>query len=112
MNVLINGGKDRAMPLTTEHKQKVYLSMERWRWPVEEYIEIYLLVNIPEFQLRLIENNKTNLQVKMCISEAGRHETPILSGMVNYMQVNPVWNVSTSIAGTEILASLKNNGSY
>jgi murein L,D-transpeptidase YcbB/YkuD len=77
MNVLINDGKDRAMPLTTEHKQKVYLSMERWRWPVEEYIEIYLLVNIPEFQLRLIENNKTNLQVKMSIGEAGRHETPI-----------------------------------
>jgi hypothetical protein len=112
MNILINDGKDGANPLTEEEKQKVYLSMERLRWPVEEYKGKYLLVNIPEFQLRLIEDNKTNLQMKVCVGEAGGHETPILSGMVNHMQVNPVWNIPQSIANKEILTSLVKDASY
>lgn len=112
MNLLINDGKADAKKLTTDEKQKIYLSMERLRWPVKEYTGKYLIVNIPEFKLRLIENNTTDLQMKVCVGEAGGHETPILSGMIDRMQVNPVWNIPKSIASTEILSSLKNDPYY
>lgn len=113
MNLLINDGKAEAsQKLTNEDKEKIYLSMERLRWPVKEYKGKYLLVNIPEYQLRLIENNTTDLQMKVCVGEAGGHETPILSGMIDRMQVNPVWNIPKSIASTEILSSLKNDPYY
>ncbi|WP_040539845.1 L,D-transpeptidase family protein [Pedobacter arcticus] len=112
MNLLINDGKTDAKRLTTEDKEKIYLSMERLRWPVKEYKGKYLLVNIPEFQLRLIENNTTSLKMKVCVGEAGGHETPILSGMIDRMQVNPVWNIPKSIASTEILSSLKRDPYY
>ena len=110
-NLLIND-ETAEKKLTADERQKIYLSMERLRWPVKEYKGKYLLVNIPEFQLRLIENNTTELKMKVCVGEAGGHETPILSGMVNRMQVNPVWNIPGSIASTEILASLKKDSYY
>jgi murein L,D-transpeptidase YcbB/YkuD len=86
--------------------------MERLRWPIKEYKGKYLLVNIPEFTLRLIDNNTTDLKMKVCVGEAGGHETPILSGMIDRMQVNPVWNIPKSIVSTEILSSLKNDPYY
>lgn len=113
MNLLINDDKKEfASQLSQEDKEKVYLSMERLRWPVKEYKGKYLLVNIPEFKLRLIEDNTTNLEMKVCVGEAGGHETPILSGMIDRMQVNPVWNIPESIASTEILSSLQKDAYY
>jgi murein L,D-transpeptidase YcbB/YkuD len=112
-NVLINNDHEHnPQRLSAEDLQKVYLSMERLRWPVKEYKGKYLLVNIPEFTLRLIENNTTALKMKVCVGEVGDHETPILSGMINRMQVNPVWNIPESIASTEILSSLRNDPYY
>lgn len=113
MNLLINDGKpETTKKLSTDDREKIYLSMERLRWPVKEYKGKYLLVNIPEFTLRLIDNNTTDLIMKVCVGEAGGHETPILSGMIDRMQVNPVWNIPKSIVSTEILSSLKSDPYY
>ncbi|WP_442794874.1 L,D-transpeptidase family protein [Pelobium manganitolerans] len=113
MNLLINDVKaDADKKLTADEKLKIYLSLERLRWPVKEYKGKYLLVNIPEFQLRLIENNTTDFMMKVCVGEAGGHETPILSGTIDRMQVNPVWNIPKSIATTEILSSLRKDPYY
>lgn len=115
-NILING--DQISP---QDREKVYLTMERLRWPAKEYPSKYLLVNIPEFKLRMIENNTTNLEMKVCVGETANpafsrkgknHETPILSGNIDRMQVNPVWNIPKSIVGKEILVSLRNDASY
>jgi hypothetical protein len=112
MNLLINDAENQTHKLTVEEKQKIYLSLERLRWPVNEYKGKYLLVNIPEFTLRLIEDNTTNLKMKVCVGEAGGHETPVLSGTIYRMQVNPVWNIPESIASTEILDHLKRDPYY
>lgn len=113
-NVLIN--EDIKQPLSPEQKEKIYLSLERLRWPAKEYPAKYLLVNIPEFKLRMIENNTSDLEMKVCVGEAkngeDNHETPILSGTIDRMQVNPVWNIPESIASTEILDHLKRDAYY
>ena len=115
-NVLIN--KQR---ISAEEREKVYLTMERLRWPAKSYPAKYLLVNIPEMKLRLIENNTSDLEMKVCVGETANegfsksgknHETPILSGTIDRMQVNPVWNIPKSIAGNEILVSLRKNSAY
>ncbi len=110
MNLLIND--EEARKLTAQDKEKIFLSLERLRWPVNEYKGKYLLVNIPEFTLRLIKDNTSILQMKVCVGEAGGHETPILSGMIDRMQVNPVWNIPESIASTEILENIKSDPNY
>lgn len=113
MNLLINDeNESNPQKLSASDREKVYFSLERLRWPVQEYKGKYLLVNIPEFTLRIIHDNTTDLQMKVCVGEAGGHETPILSGMINRMQVNPVWNIPESIASKEILVSLQKDAYY
>ncbi|RZJ78385.1 MAG: peptidoglycan-binding protein, partial [Chryseobacterium sp.] len=63
-NVLINKAQ-----ISNEEREKVYLTMERLRWPTKEYPSKYLLVNIPEFKLRMIEGNKSKLEMSVCVGE-------------------------------------------
>lgn len=107
--------------LTQDQREKIIFSLERLRWLGKPYPEKYLLVNIPEFKLRIISNYKTNLEMKVCVGATDNpgfskndenHETPIISGEIDRMQVNPVWNIPKSIAGKEILKSLIADSSY
>jgi hypothetical protein len=111
MNLLINDKANETSKLSADDREKIYLSLERLRWPVQEYKGKYLLVNIPEYSLRLINDNTSIFQMKVCVGEVG-HETPILSGTVDRMQVNPVWNIPESIANNEILDRLRSDVSY
>lgn len=109
--------QDKEAPkLSYKDKAKIYYSMERLRWRTEAYPEEYLLVNIPEFKLRLYNNKKEKFEMKVCVGEAAdgesNHQTPILSGLITTMQINPVWNIPKSIAVNEIAASLRSNSNY
>lgn len=107
--------------LTAAEKEKIYLNLERLRWRIADFPDKYILVNIPEFKLRLIANKKEKLAMKVCVGETANapfsrngknHETPVLSGSIDRMQVNPVWNIPKSIAGKEIMTKLINNPAY
>lgn len=108
---------DKKNPtLNPSDKAKIYYSLERLRWRTKPYPEKYLLVNIPEFKLRLVKNEKEEFAMKVCVGEAANeksnHQTPILSGLINLMQVNPVWNIPKSIVVKEIADGLKRNSNY
>ena len=109
--------QDKESPtLTSSDKAKIAYSLERLRWRTKAYPEKYLLVNIPEFKLRLMNQEKEEFAMKVCVGEAANgeenHQTPILSGLINTMQVNPVWNIPKSIAIKEIAESLRANPNY
>ena len=104
-----------------ERKEALYLALEKLRWKSEDFPDQYLLVNIPEQMLRIMENGEIKQQMRVCIGETDyapysrkgdNHETPILSGIINRMQVNPVWNIPQSIVKKEILEKLISNPSY
>ncbi len=108
---------DKLKPtLNPAEKVKIYYSLERLRWRTKAYPAKYLFVNIPEFKLRLINNESEEFAMKVCVGEAANdksnHQTPILSGLINLMQVNPVWNIPKSIVVKEIGEGLKNNSNY
>ena len=102
--------------LTASDKAKIAYSLERLRWRTKAYPAKYLLINIPEFKLRLINDEKEEFEMKVCVGQAAdsesNHQTPILSGVINTMQVNPVWNIPKSIVIKEIGESLKSNPNY
>lgn len=106
---------------TEAKRQRIYLSMERLRWKQEEFPEKYLFVNIPEQQLRIVEDGAVIEMMRVCVGETDyapyskkgdNHQTPILSGIIDRMQVNPVWNIPQSIVNKEILSKLVSNPSY
>jgi murein L,D-transpeptidase YcbB/YkuD len=115
-----------TLPGTTkeESQRLLMVNLERLRWKNKPLENKYVLVNIPEYQLNVIENGKSVLNMKVCVGE-GRNkdqadnlveyddsdktdrpfsrETPQLNSMIYVAEVNPIWNIPQSIASKEII---------
>ena len=92
-------------------KHKIRLNIERVKLMKPGLGKTYALVNIPEFKVRVIENDKTSVEMKVVTGKRG-HETPIFSEDLKYITLNPTWNVPDSIARNEIIPKTLRNPSY
>ena len=119
--------KDKVIApgISQEETERILMvNLERLRWKNLPTEKKYVWVNIPDFSLDVIENDKSILNMKVCVGE-GRNqnnldnlveydendlkkdrpfnrETPQLKSLIHSVQVNPVWNIPESIATNEI----------
>jgi len=98
-----------ASPL--QRKQQIALNMERWRWLPENLGKRYVLVNQPEFKLRIYDTGKIIHQARVIIGKRS-HATPVFSNKLSLVVFNPNWNVPRSIATKEILPALRRDPYY
>jgi murein L,D-transpeptidase YcbB/YkuD len=84
----------------------IIANMERWRWMPHDLGSTYVIVNLPDYTLRVIRQGK---QVWMTKIVAGKPATPtpIMSAQMKSITVNPTWNVPDSIAANEYLPLLQ-----
>jgi len=88
----------------------IRLNIERVKLLKPGLGDTYALVNIPEFQVRVIENNKTSVKMKVIVGTK-KNKTPVFSEKLRYITLNPTWNVPDSIARNEIIPdTLKDPG--
>lgn len=71
----------------------------------------YLLVNIPAFELQLVEAGKVTLQSKVIIGKASR-PTPLLKSQISSVVMNPEWRVPRTIIQRDILPHIRHDGHY
>lgn len=112
----------------------IKINMERLRWQLPAKDARYLWVNIPAYQLHWVENGKTIFDINVCVGQpkpAGydtlllrylkthsvedkpaNHETTILYSHINTIQLNPTWNIPSSIAQTEIYNAIQRDPDY
>ncbi|MCD0489272.1 L,D-transpeptidase family protein [Pedobacter sp. MC2016-14] len=114
-----------AAGMTKEETSRILqVNLERLRWKNKPSQDKYVLVNIADYRLDVMEKGKSVLNMKVCVGE-GRNkglnpelkeydetglnkdrpfsrETPQLNSMIHSVQVNPVWNIPESIATNEI----------
>ncbi len=72
-------------------------NMDRWRWLAHDMGTVYLITNVPEFQLRLTVNDKIIRTYRTIVGKPGRTATPQLSETVEAVVFNPTWTVPQSI---------------
>lgn len=94
-----------------EKINKIKLNLERMRWLPRDFGEKYLLINIPEYRLRVIENNDIKLNMAVIVGDK-KYPTPIFSDKMSYIVLNPNWNIPESIAKKEILPKLLKDPNY
>ncbi|WPU91769.1 L,D-transpeptidase family protein [Mucilaginibacter sabulilitoris] len=116
-----------------ESRRYLLVNLERLRWKNKPKEPKYVIVNIPDFKLDVIEDGKSVLNMKVCVGE-GRNmddrcslisyadsdrydkpfprETPQLSSMIHSVEVNPTWNIPRSIATKEIIIEAANDPYY
>jgi len=92
-------------------KQDIIANMERWRWLPRDLGKFYVFVNIPEFSLTVVRDNETTFQTRVVVGKR-QFQTPIFSDEIEYVVVNPYWNVPSSIARNEIGPAIVSDPGY
>jgi murein L,D-transpeptidase YcbB/YkuD len=83
----------------------ILANMERWRWIPRDLGKTYVMVNLPEFTLRLMHNGSLMWSTRIVIGKPAM-PTPLLLETMKYITVNPTWNVPQSIVQNEYLPAL------
>jgi murein L,D-transpeptidase YcbB/YkuD len=81
-------------------------NMERWRWMPHDLGKTYVIVNLPDFTLRVINNGKLDWTTKIVDGKPST-PTPIMSAEMKTITINPTWNVPPSIVVNEYLPLLR-----
>jgi murein L,D-transpeptidase YcbB/YkuD len=114
-------------------KRTLMVNLERLRWKNKPNAQKYVIVNIPDYSLNVIENGQSVLSMKVVDGEGRNknnqntivayndtaatdrpfsHETPQLNSVIQYVEVNPVWNIPESIANKEIMVEAAKDRYY
>ncbi len=100
---------DPAVSTNTLHKMR--LNIERVKLMKPGLGKNYALVNIPEFMVRVIEDEKTAVKMAVVVGKR-KMKTPIFSEDLSYITLNPQWSVPDSIARNEVIPDLLKNPNY
>lgn len=93
-----------------ERLQSVLVALERERWFNTDRGKRHILVNLPDFTAKIIDDGVITFETRSVIG-ASRDDrpTPEFSDMMDHMVVNPSWYVPRSITTGEYLPQLKRN---
>jgi murein L,D-transpeptidase YcbB/YkuD len=104
--------KQLNMPLQDRVVQ-LQLTLERWRWLPAEFSAPPIIVNIPDFRLRALdENNKVVMDMRVVVGKAMRTQTPVFTRDMTYVVLRPYWNVPPSILRGEIVPAIQRDRGY
>jgi murein L,D-transpeptidase YcbB/YkuD len=84
----------------------IIANMERWRWMPRDLGSTYVIVNLPDYTLRVIRQGKQVWMTRIVVGKPAT-PTPIMSAQIKSITINPTWNVPDSIAANEYLPLLQ-----
>ena len=84
------------------------LNMERNRWMQNEFAPYHIFVNLADQVVKLVKNGDT-LHAEVVQVGQPYHRTPVFTDEMEYVELNPYWNVPNSIAVNEYLPKLRRN---
>lgn len=93
--------------------RQLQLTLERWRWLPSEFSAPPIIVNIPDFRLRVLdENNKLAMDMRVVVGRAMRTQTPIFTREMTHVVFRPYWNVPRAILRNEIVPAIERDRGY
>ena len=88
----------------------VLVAMERERWMNFERGKRHIWVNLTDFTAKIIDDGKVTFQTRSVVGKnSADRRSPEFSDEMEYMEVNPYWNVPRSIATNEYLPAMMEN---
>lgn len=85
-----------------QHIQKIAINMNRWRYLPDNLGRRYIMTNMADYSLSLIEQDEEQLGMKVIIGKANRR-TPILVQSLRTLVLNPTWAIPPRIARENFL---------
>lgn len=95
---------DRAAPGVSRQAEinTVIANMERWRWLPRDLGDTYVMVNIPDYTLKVVHDGQEVWHTKIVVGKPDK-ATPLLTAQMDNVLVNPSWHVPQSIIKNEFL---------
>ena len=100
--------------LNTTPEQRVAqlrANLERWRWLPRDLGEEYLLVNIAGYAMHVHSNDQVRMSQRVVVGTPFRR-TPVFSGRITYLVLNPSWEVPPRLAVQDQLPRIRADLSY
>ncbi len=91
--------------------EMVLLNIDRIKWLPRESANRYIVVNIPEYLLHYIENEREVRTFKVIVGDT-KHPTPVFSNKISYIVLNPYWKVPEGIVKREVIPHMLKNPNY
>lgn len=108
----VGGETLRLLNIPVEKRiTQILLNMERWRWIPKSFEPDYLLVNIPEYKLHVVEKNKEVMNMNVIVGKT-LNQTKVFSDKLEVVALSPYWNVPLSILQKEIGPKVAGNPGY
>ena len=109
----IVGGETRhALNESVDRKiERLALNLDRWRQLPRNLPRNRVMVNIPEYQLRLYQEHEQTLTMRVVVGSKD-NPTPVIHGRLDHLVFNPYWYPTKRITRREILPSVQRDPSY
>ena len=98
---------NNELEVRTNRIDTIIANMERWRWMPRDLGTTYVMVNIPDYTLKVVQRRQDwSWTTRIVVGKPGSQATPLLTETMKYITVNPTWNVPPSIIRNEYLPAL------
>jgi murein L,D-transpeptidase YcbB/YkuD len=97
--------------LAEQRVRQIEINLDRWRWLPRDLGERYIMVNIAGFALDVIEDGSPALSMRV-VAGKPTTRTPMFSGRMTNVVLNPYWNVPPDIARKEVLPRIAREPGY
>ncbi len=107
-------GKQSIMALNIPLEERIAsieANLERWRWLSDQLGERHIKVNIANFELQLVDHNKTVFVSEAIVGKPFR-QTPVFSSLMTYLVINPDWTVPPTILKNDVIPAVIKNPNY
>ncbi len=108
-SAVVRTSKKRRKRRSRRLSERLLINMEMWRWMPEQLGSKHVWANIPEYQVRVVNNGGLVHSERMIVGKT-KHKTPIFSDEMETVVFRPFWNVPNSIKVKELLPSLLRGG--
>jgi len=90
---------------------KAAVNLDRYRMKSDALESRYLFVNLPAYELEVIDQDTVALESRVIIGKP-KTPTPLISSRMNQIIVFPTWTIPASIIAHEILPAIKRDPGY
>lgn len=101
-----------AFNLPVERRiEQIRVNLERRRWVADDLGDRYIVVNPPDFHLKLFKGGEVAFDTRVVVGTSV-NRTPVFTASMTHITLNPNWNVPLDIARKEILPKVKQDPGY
>lgn len=90
---------------------QILINLERYRWIAQSLGNHYVMVNIANYRMEVYKHGELTFREKVIVGKPYR-KTPVFSGKMTYLVLNPTWTVPPTILFNDVLPEVKKSTDY